>query len=256
VKGLSEKYEKEVERRGKREIGKRKVDKISFSSLLQIESMLMKEEEEEQKEFVKNNLVPALPFLLYGSEKEREEKESDGEDVENVTVFQFFWDYLLSNDSLRPLLLLDERKILLNKTLLFSLRRDSPFTRRECLNVLEILFSYGKEKEVRFVISSGGMKCVVLKIGEKEEREENVNEKGNNALRYCLSNGRYGDRIPRRRKEGWKGEKIMREMMCVMEEEDVKETVIMSYPYGIDYYDVPSFNYGLGIYLHVLPYKL
>jgi hypothetical protein len=71
MKEISEEYEKEVERRGKGEIAKRKVDKISFAYLLQIEFMLMKEEEE--KKFVKNNLLPILPFLLSGEDNERKE---------------------------------------------------------------------------------------------------------------------------------------------------------------------------------------
>jgi hypothetical protein len=127
VKEISEKYEKEIERRGKGEIMKRRVDKISFVCLLQIEFMLIKEEEEKKK-FVKIHLLPILPFLLSDEEKDREEEDSDGEDIENATVFQFLCDYLLNDYSFRPVILSDERKVLLNKTLLFSLRRDSPFT--------------------------------------------------------------------------------------------------------------------------------
>jgi hypothetical protein len=66
----------------------------------------------------------------------------------NAIVFRFLCDYLLRNDSLRSLLLSDETKVLVNKTLLFSLRRDSPFTRRECLHVLMILLFCGREEEV------------------------------------------------------------------------------------------------------------
>jgi hypothetical protein len=139
VKEIREEYEKEVERREKGEIEKRKVDRISFVCLLQTEFMLMKEGEE-KKEFVKNHLLPVLPFVLSGEEKEKEEKDPDSDDVEIATVFQFLWYYLLRDVSLRSLLLSDERKVLLNKTLLFSLRRDSPFTRRECLNVLWGIF--------------------------------------------------------------------------------------------------------------------
>jgi hypothetical protein len=134
VKEIREEYEKEVESRGKGEIVKRRVDKFSFICLLQTEFMLTKEKEE-KKQFVKNNLLPVLPFLICFEEKEREEEDSDEEDVENATVFQFLCNYLLTNDSLRSLLVSDERQVLLNKTLLFSLRRDSSFTRRECLNV-------------------------------------------------------------------------------------------------------------------------
>jgi hypothetical protein len=102
--------------------------------------MLIEEEEEEKKKFVKKNLLPVLPFLLCGEEKEREEEDSDGEDVENAIVFRFLCDYVLNDDSFRSLLLSDERKVLLNKTLLFILGRDSPLTRREYLNVLDLLF--------------------------------------------------------------------------------------------------------------------
>jgi hypothetical protein len=144
MKKISSEYEREVERRGKGEIVKRKVDKISLAYLLQIEFMLIKEDEEKKK-FVKNNLLPVLPFLLSGEEKEREE-DSEEEDIENGTVFKFLSSSVILNDnSLRSLLLSDERKLLLNKTLLFSLRRDSPFTRRECLDVLLTLFFYGRE---------------------------------------------------------------------------------------------------------------
>jgi hypothetical protein len=57
------------------------------------------------------------------------------------------WDnlYLLRYDSIRPLVLSDERKVLLNKTRLFSLRRYSPFTRREWLTVLYFLFRWWRE---------------------------------------------------------------------------------------------------------------
>jgi hypothetical protein len=250
VKEIRKEYKKEIERRGKGEIVKRKVDKISFVCLLQIELKLMKEEEEKKK-FVKNNLVPVLSFFLSGEEKEREEEDSNEADVENAIVFLFCCDYLLPNDSFRPLLLSDERKVLLNKTLLFSLRRDCPFTRRECLNVLNLLFYYGREEEVKFVMREGGMKCVVLKMKEKGER--GVKENGKITLRDCFScvKASRPPIIPYRKKEGWKGEEIMREMMWMMEEEDVDETLIMSYPYGIDNRDVPSFNYGLGMCLHV-----
>jgi hypothetical protein len=208
------------------------------------------EEEEEKEKFVKNRLLPVLPFLLSCEEKEREEEDSDG-DVEIATFFQFLSSYRLLNDnSVRSLLLSDERKVVLNKTLLFSLRRDSPLTRRQCLNDLEILFFYGREEEVRFVISSGGMKCVALKMREKEEREERVKENGKETLRHCLCHDLDGDRIPYRMKEGWKGKEIMREIMWMMEEEDLKETIIMSYPDEISNDDVPSFNYGLGMCLH------
>jgi hypothetical protein len=229
VKKIREEYEKEVERRGKGEIVKRKMDKVSFVCVFQIKLMLMKTEEEKKK-FVKNSLVPILPFILSGEEKEREEEGSDEEDVENATVFALLSRSPLKNDSVQSLLLSDERNVLLNKTLLFSLRRDSPFTRRECLHVLEILFMKGREEEVKFVISSGGMKCAVLKIQEKEEREEKVKKKGKIALRYCLCQDFVGERIPYRMNEGWKGKEIMREMMLMMEEEDVKETLIMSFP--------------------------
>jgi hypothetical protein len=101
------------------------------------------------------------------------------------------------------------------------------------------------------MMREGGMKCVVLKMREKEEREEGVKEKGKDTLIYCLCRNPDGDRIPYRMKEGWKGKEIMREMMWMMEEEDVKETLIMSCPYGIHYDDVPSFNDGLGMCLHV-----
>jgi hypothetical protein len=253
VKEISSEYEKEIDKRGKGEMVTTKVDRISFVCLLQTELMLMNELEEKKK-FVKNNLLPVLPFLLCGEEKESKEEDSEEEDVENATVFQFLCDYLLWDDSLRSLLLSDERKVLLNKTLLFSLRRDSPFTRRECLDILYILFSYGREEEVKFVMREGGMKCVVVKMREKEEREEKVKEKGKNAFNRCLCHYLYyGDRIPYRRKKGWKGEEIMREMMWMMEEEDVKETLPMSYPHGVDKYshDLPSFNYYLGMCLHI-----
>jgi hypothetical protein len=249
VKEIREEYEKEVERRGKGEIMKRKVDKISLVCLFQIGIVLMNEEEE-RKKFVKNNLLPVLPFLLCGEEKEREDEDSDEEDVKNATVFQFLCNYFLRNDFLRSLLLSDERNLLLNKTLSFSLRRDSPFTRTECLIVLWCLFEYGKEEEVRFVMREGGMKCVVLKMREKEEREEKVKWNGKIALRCCLCHDPYGKGIPNRMKEGWKGKEIMREMMWMMEEEDVKETLIMSSPHGISKHDVPSFSYGLGMCLH------
>jgi hypothetical protein len=249
VKERREEYEKEVEGREKGEIEKRKLDKISFVCLLQIEFLLVKEEEE-KKRFVKNNILPVLPFLLCGEEKEKEEEDSDGDHVENAIVFQFLCDYLLENDSLRSLLLSDERNLLLNKTLLFSLRRDSPFTRTLCLHVLYLLFHYGREEEMKLVMREGGMKCVVLKMREKEEREKDVKEKGKEALRRCLCRDPYGNRIPYRKKEGWKWKEIMREIMWMMEEEDVKETLIMSYPHGIYYFDVPSFNYGLGMCLH------
>jgi hypothetical protein len=255
VKEIREEYEKEIERRGKGEIEKRKLDKISFVCLLQTEFKLMEEvEEEEEKKFLKNNLLPVLPFLLCSEEKEKEEEDPDEEDVEIATVFRFLWDDLLQNDSFRSLLLSDERKVLLNKTLSFSLRRDSLFTRRECLHVLWNLFEYGTKEEVGFVMSEGGMKCVVSTVREKEEREVQVKWNGKDALIYCLCQDPRGNGIPYRMKEGWKGEKIMREMMWMMEEEDVKETLIMSYPDGIyKRHDVPSFNYGLGMCLHVRP---
>jgi hypothetical protein len=178
AKEISSEYEKEVERRGEGEIKKKKVDKISFVCLVRTEFMLMKEREEKKKKFVKNNLVSVLRFLLCGEEKEREEEDSDGEDVENASVFQFLSSYdILRNDSLRSLLLSDERKILLNKTLLFSLRRDSPFTRRECLNVVWNLLSHGGEEEVQFVMREGGMKCVVLRMREKKRRKGRESER-------------------------------------------------------------------------------
>jgi hypothetical protein len=118
---------------------------------------------------------------------------------------------------------------------------------------LHCLFCYGREEEVKFVIREGGIKCVVVKMKEKEEREEKVKEKGKEALRYCLYQWPFGDRIPYRMKEGWKGEEITRKMMWMMEEEDVKETLIMSDPDGIDWREVPSFNYGLGMCLHAIP---
>jgi hypothetical protein len=241
VKEIYSEYEKEVERRGKGEIVKRKVDKILFVNLLQIEFMLM-EEEEEKKKFVKNNVLPVLPFLLCDEEKEREEEDSD-EDVKNAIIFQFLCDYFLNDDSFRSLLLSDERKVVLDQTLLFSLRRDSPFTRRQCLNVLWYLFSHGEDEEVQLVIESGRMKRVVLKMKGKEEREEKVKVNGKDALRHCLSQYYHGERIPYRKKEGWKGEEIIREMMWMMEEEDVKETLMMSFPDGISTrYYAPSFN--------------
>jgi hypothetical protein len=249
VTEISEGYEKEVERSGKGETEKRKVDKISFVCLLQIELMSI-EEEDEKKKFVKNHFLPVLPFLRCGEEKEREKEDSYEDDVEDATIFQFLCKYLLGNDSLRSLLLSDERKILLNKTLLFSFRRDSPFTRRECLNILCVLFRDGKE-EVEFVIREGGTKCVVLRMREKEEREDTVKIYGKYALMYCLFYSHDGNRIPYRMKEGWKGKEIMREMMWMMEEEDVKETLIMSYPSEIYNDDVPSFNHGLGMCLRV-----
>jgi hypothetical protein len=49
VKEIREEYEKEVERRGKGESEKRKVDKISFMNLLQTEFMLISEFENEKK---------------------------------------------------------------------------------------------------------------------------------------------------------------------------------------------------------------
>jgi hypothetical protein len=208
-------------------------------------------EVKEKRKLVKNNLLPVLPFLLCGEEKEREEEGLDGDDVWNATVFQFLWYYLLSNDSLRFLLLSDERKVFLNKTLLFSLRRDSPFTRRECLHVFNYLFYYGSEEEVGLVIESGGIKCVIVKMREKEEREEGVKENGKSALTYCLSYYLDEKRIPYRMKEGWKGEGIMREMMWMIEEDNVKETLVMSCSHGIFKYNVISFKYGLGLCLHV-----
>jgi hypothetical protein len=146
VKEMCEEYEKEVERRGKGETVKGKVDKISLFCFLQIELMLSEDEEEERRKFVKNNLLPVLPFLLCGEEKEGEEEDSDGEEIRNAIVFYFFCDdRLLQNDSLRFVLLSDERKVFLLKTLFFCLRRDAPLTRRECLNVLEIVFNHGRE---------------------------------------------------------------------------------------------------------------
>jgi hypothetical protein len=250
VKEIREEYEKEIEKRGKGEPLKRKVDKISFVCLVQIEFMLI-EEEEERGKLVKNNLLPVLPFLLCGEDKEREEEDSDGEDVENATVFNFLWCYLLFRDSLRSILLSDERKVLLKKTLLFALRRDSPFTRSECLNVLWNLFFFRTQEEVKFVIRKGGMKCAVLKMREKEEREEKLKEEGMEALRYCLCYNHSGYRIPYRKRKGWKGKEIMRETMWMMEEEDLKETFIMSYPDGMYNLYLSSFNYGLGMCLHV-----
>jgi hypothetical protein len=250
VKEISSEYEKEVERIREGEIVKRKVDKISFVSVLLIEFMLIKEEEEKKK-FVKNHFLPVLPFLLCGEEKEREEEEGKGEDVDNATVFHFIWCYFLYDDSLPSLLLSDERNFLLNKTLLFSLRRDSPFTRIECMNVLWSLFQYGKEEEVKFVIREGGMKCIVLKIREKEEREEKVKRNGKEDLTYYLCQNPFEDRIPTRMKEGWKGKELMRKMIWMMEEEDVKETLIMSSPHEIFNYSVFSFNYSLGMCLRV-----
>jgi hypothetical protein len=250
VKEISEEYEREVERRGKGEIVKRKVDKILFVCLLEIEFMLMKEKDKKKK-FVKNNLLPVLPFLLSGEEKEREEKDSNGEDVKNAIVFQFLSEELLFCSSFRCLSLSDERKLLLNKALLFSSRKDIPFTRRESLNVLWSLFYHGREDEIQLVIREGGTKCVVLKMTEKEEREEKVKENGKYALRYCLCQEPDRDRIPSRRKQGWKRKEIMREMMWMMEEEDVKEALIMSSLHGIKFDYVPSFTYGLGMCLRV-----
>jgi hypothetical protein len=43
----------------------------------------------------------------------------------------------------------------------------------------------------------------------------------------------------------------MREMMRMMEEEDLKDSLFMSYPDGIRNDLVPSFNYGLGMCLGV-----
>jgi hypothetical protein len=247
---ISEEYEKEIERRGKGEIVKRKVDKISFVCLLQMEFMLMKEEEKDM--LVKNNLVPVLPFLLSDEEKEREEEDSNEKDIKNTTIFRFLSYSLIKDDSLRSLLLSDERKVLLNKTLLFSLRRDIPFARRECPNVLDRLFFYGKGEELRSVISSGGMKCVVSKMREKEKREEGVKENGKNGLICCLCYNPYGNRILYRRKEGWKGEEIRRKIMWMIEEEDLKETLTMYSPHRIFYCnEIYSFNYGLGMCLHV-----
>jgi predicted RNase H-like nuclease len=112
------------------------------------------------------------------------------------------------------------------------------------------LFKYGKEEEVQSVIGEGGMKCVALKMKEKEDREEKVKENGKTALIFCLCQDPDGDGILTRMKEGWKGEEIMREMMLIMEEEDVKKTLIMSNPNEISKDDVLSFNYGLGMCLH------
>jgi hypothetical protein len=250
VKEIREEYEKEIKRRGKGEIVKRKVDKISFVNILQTEFKFMKEEEEKKK-FVKNNFLPVLPFLLCGEEKEREEEDSEREEAENTTVFQFLLESLLLNYSLRSVLLSDERKVLLHKTLLFSLRRDSPFTRTQCLHVLWYLFMEGREEEVKFVMREGGVKCVVVKMREEEEREERVKETGKNALGYCFSCYLGRERIPYRRKEEWKGKEIMREIMWMTEEEDVKETLLLSSPHGIQTFsDVPSFSYGLGMCLH------
>jgi hypothetical protein len=96
------------------------------------------------------------------------------------------------------------------------------------------------------------MKCVVLKMREKEEREEKVKNMGKYALNCCLCHYSSGDSTPYRMEEGWKGKEIMREMMWMMEEEDMKETLIMSSPHGIySGDDVLSFNYGLGMCLHV-----
>jgi hypothetical protein len=100
------------------------------------------------------------------------------------------------------------------------------------------------------VISSGGIKCVVLKMREKEEREEKVKEKGKDAVRYCLCYDPNGDNIPYRKTKGWKGKEIMREMMWMIEEEGMKEIVIMSCSHQISNDDVPSFNHGLGMCLH------
>jgi hypothetical protein len=117
---------------------------------------------------------------------------------------------------------------------------------------LRFSFFNKKEKEVRFVISSGGMKCDVVMMREKEEREDKVKENGKVAIIDCLCYSHYGNGIAYRMKEGWKGEEIMREMMWMIEEEDVKESLFMLFPYGINsFYGVPAFNYGLGMCLHV-----
>jgi hypothetical protein len=110
--------------------------------------------------------------------------------------------------------------------------------------VLFILFFWGRKEEVGFMIVSTGMKCIVLELNEKE--------KGKDALNRCLRKDLlFGNKIPNRMQEGWKGKAVIREMMWMMEEEAVKETLIMSYSYGISIDDVPSFNYGLGMCLHV-----
>jgi hypothetical protein len=96
------------------------------------------------------------------------------------------------------------------------------------------------------------MKGVMLKMREQEEREGEVKEIGKVLFRHDLCHKPYGNRIQFRKKEGWKRKEMMREMMGMMEEEDVKESLIISFLDRLSQQNkVSSFNYGFGISLRV-----
>jgi hypothetical protein len=185
-------------------------ERMSLVSLLCCEYLLSNDEK--KNEFMRDVLFSLSTSLLDISHFTPKCDEADLFLTHLFSLLQLCCEY----PTYRSLLCCEKGRLQFGRILSMCNESGLDETRGISLELLRALFSWGEESEVAWMVKEGGIRTVIRRVREKEERNRHFMHNACWAAAEFLRP--YSDPI-RRLREEWKGKKEWREVMWMMEEE-------------------------------------